>query len=148
MIYIVGDLTEGNEQKWVHNFPIIENRKFVIPALNKKPISPITYMISLPKCVRKVHYNEWITFPENRPLAFTLGIIHHSSSTYAIFSKKLTFLTLWYAHVRNVRGGGGGERNVSFSENFVYVMNACKLFEFYKRGGVLSNYYIMITEMF
>ena len=59
-----------------------------------------------PRMFRKVQYNEWITFPENRPLAFTLGIIHHSFSKYAIFSKKLTFLTLWYAHVRNVRGRG------------------------------------------
>ena len=36
-----------------------------------------------------------------------------SFSTCRTFSKKLTFLTPWYAHVRNV----------SFSENFVYVIN-------------------------
>ena len=42
----------------------------------------------------------------------------HSFSTYAKFSEKQIFFTQWYAHVR-VRG----VKNVSFSENFAYVLN-------------------------
>ena len=44
----------------------------------------------------------------------------HPFSTYAKFSEKLTFVTPRYAHVR-VRIMG--VRNVSFSENFAYVVN-------------------------
>ena len=40
------------------------------------------------------------------------GLRDHSFSTYTTFSKILTFLTSWYQEVRNV----------SFSENFVYVL--------------------------
>ena len=48
----------------------------------------------------------------------------HPLSMYAKFSKKLPFLTPWYAHVR-VRIWG--VRNVSFSENFAYVLNGWPL---------------------
>ena len=44
---------------------------------------------------------------------------HHSCSTYAKLSEKLTFMTPWYVHV-SVRSGS---RNVSFSENFAHVLN-------------------------
>ena len=37
------------------------------------------------------------------------------------FSEKLTFLTPWYAHVHTC--AYQGVRNVSFSENFAYVLN-------------------------
>ena len=47
-----------------------------------------------------------------------LKIIHLASLQK--FSKKLTFLTFWYAHVR-VRVSR--VRNGSFSENFVKVLN-------------------------
>ena len=48
----------------------------------------------------------------------------HPLSMYAKFSKKLPFLTPWYAHVRvRIRG----VRNVSFSENFAYVLNGWPL---------------------
>ena len=44
----------------------------------------------------------------------------HPLSTYANFSEKLTFPTPRYAHVRvRIRG----VRNVSFSDNFAYVLN-------------------------
>ena len=42
----------------------------------------------------------------------------HSFSTFAKFSEKSTFLILRYAHVRVL-----GVRNLSFSENFAYVLN-------------------------
>ena len=45
---------------------------------------------------------------------------NHSFSTYEKFSEKLTFLTLWYLNVWvRIRG----VRNVSFPENFAYVLN-------------------------
>ena len=46
---------------------------------------------------------------------------HSFLSTYAIFSEKLTFLITWYAHVRT--WAYQGVRNVSFSNNFAYVLN-------------------------
>ena len=45
---------------------------------------------------------------------------NHSFSTYEKFSEKLTFLTLWYL---NVWVCIRGVRNVSFPENFAYVLN-------------------------
>ena len=48
----------------------------------------------------------------------------YSFSTYSKFSKKLTFLTLFYAYVL-VRKMG--VRNVNFSENFAYVLNELPL---------------------
>ena len=42
-------------------------------------------------------------------------------STYVKFSEKLTFLTPWYACAYQ------GVRNVSFSENFAYVLNGWPL---------------------
>ena len=45
---------------------------------------------------------------------------NQSFSTYEKFSEKLTFLTLWYLNVWvRIRG----VRNVSFPENFAYVLN-------------------------
>ena len=52
---------------------------------------------------------------------------NHSCSMFARFSKKLIFLTLWYAHVPLIRTHTymcvSGGKNVSFSENFAYVPN-------------------------
>ena len=45
----------------------------------------------------------------------------HSFSTNAKVSKKLTFLTPWYAHVATC--AYRGLRNVSFSKKFAYVRN-------------------------
>ena len=53
----------------------------------------------------------------------------HPLSTYAKVSKKLTFLTPWYAQVRvRIRGF----RNVSFSENFAYALNRWTLISLVK----------------
>ena len=49
----------------------------------------------------------------------------HSLSTYAKFPEKLTFLASWYAHVRT--RAYQGLRNVSFSENFAYVLSGWSL---------------------
>ena len=43
----------------------------------------------------------------------------HSFSTYAKFSEKLKFDIPWYAHVTHIQGVG----NVSFTEDFAYVLN-------------------------
>ena len=43
----------------------------------------------------------------------------HLLSTCVKFSEKLTFLTLWYAHV--------GVRNINFSENSAYTLNKWSL---------------------
>ena len=51
----------------------------------------------------------------------SLTIRNHSFSTYAKFSEKLTFLTPWYPMLRTC--ACQGVRNVSFSENFAYVLN-------------------------
>ena len=50
-------------------------------------------------------------------------VFHKGSlfSMYAKFSKKLIFLTPWYAHVRTCVYQG--ERNVCFSENLAYILN-------------------------
>ena len=45
----------------------------------------------------------------------------HSFSTYGKCSEKLTFLTPWYADVRTC--AYQEVRNVSFSEDFAYVLN-------------------------
>ena len=42
----------------------------------------------------------------------------HSFTTFAKFSEKLTFRTIWYAH-----GVYQGLRNVTFSDNFANVIN-------------------------
>ena len=47
----------------------------------------------------------------------------HSFSTYAKYSEIPAFLTPWYAHVSAYQG----VINVSFSENFVYILNQCLL---------------------
>ena len=52
-----------------------------------------------------------------------LKIRDHSFSRYAKFSKKLAFLTPWYADVRVYQG----VRNVSFPGNFAYVLNRWSL---------------------
>ena len=52
--------------------------------------------------------------------SFAMSHSDYSFSKYAKFSKNLTFLTPWYAHLHlRIRE----ERNVSFSENFGYVLN-------------------------
>ena len=52
----------------------------------------------------------------------------HPLSTCAKFSEKLLFLTPWYAHGRvRISGAGWGGGNVSFSENFAYVLNGWHL---------------------
>ena len=43
--------------------------------------------------------------------------------TYWNFSEKLIFPTPWYAHLRLRIGGGGGEQEISFWENFAYALN-------------------------
>ena len=43
---------------------------------------------------------------------------NHSFNMCAIFSKKLTFLTPWYAH-----GAYQEVRNVNFAENFAFKLN-------------------------
>ena len=48
-------------------------------------------------------------------------IRRHPLSTYAKFSEKLTFLNLWDTCAHQ------GVRNVSFSENFAYVLNGWTL---------------------
>ena len=51
---------------------------------------------------------------------YPLRLRTHPLSTYAISSEKLTFLNLWYAHVRvRIRG----LEMLSFSENIGYVLN-------------------------
>ena len=55
-------------------------------------------------------------------------------STYAKCSKKLTFITSWYAYVRN------GVRNVSFSENFVYVLNGYSEMQLLYLGTLVCIY--------
>ena len=49
------------------------------------------------------------------------SIWYHSFNTYGKFSEKRTFLTPWYAHVCTC--AYHGVKNVSFSENFAYVLN-------------------------
>ena len=51
---------------------------------------------------------------------FVIRFRGHRLSTYAKFSEKLTFLTPWYAEVKNV----------NFSENFAYVLNEWPLNQF------------------
>ena len=64
---------------------------------------------------------------------------NHSFSTYEKFSEKLTFLTLWYLNVCvRIRG----VRNVSFPENFAYVLNVW----FYASGQQQADVEILKTK--
>ena len=64
------------------------------------------------------------------------GIIH--LSTCINLSEKLTFLTPWYAHVRT--SAYQGARNVSFSENFAYILNGWLLvYDLPTRSVSLAN---------
>ena len=49
----------------------------------------------------------------------------HSFSTYSTFSEKLTSITSWYAYVLTC--AYQGVRNVSFVENFAYILNEWSL---------------------
>ena len=64
---------------------------------------------------------------------------NHSFSTYEKFSEKLTFLTLWYL---NVWVCIRGVRNVSFPENFAYVLNVW----FYASGQQQADVEILKTK--
>ena len=65
------------------------------------------------------------------------GLWYHPFSAYAKFSEKLTFITPWYAHARKTNisyplirtrsCAYQGLRNVSFSENFAYVLSGWSL---------------------
>ena len=67
--------------------------------------------------------------PEVRELASSFCVTpwnrprDYSFSTYAKFSEKRIFLTPWYVHTFVYQG----VRNVSFSENFLYVLNEWSL---------------------
>ena len=71
-------------------------------------------------------------------------------STYAKLSEKLSFLTPWYAHVRNV--SFEMLRNVSFSQNFAYVLNGwpiSKLNKTHKKGKRgLKKAFLNILKVF
>ena len=67
---------------------------------------------------------QWVCALWWLPKLYFLPSRVHPFSTYTKFSEKLTFLTPWYAHIRvRIRE----VRNVSFSENFAYVLNAWSL---------------------
>ena len=63
------------------------------------------------------------------------SITDHPFSTCAKFSKKLTFLTPWYAHVRvRIRG-----KNISFSKNFAHAVNGWPITEKLKIGKLKTD---------
>ena len=62
-------------------------------------------------------------------------------SIYAKFSEKLTFLTPWYTHTCAYQG----VRNVSFSENFPYVINGWPLHAFCLQNKLLFVMHAAVT---
>ena len=63
----------------------------------------------------------------------------HPFSTYAKFFEKLTFLTPWYTHVR------ARIRNVSFLENFAYILNEWSLCNVHKTVCISTKKHEMIN---
>ena len=70
-----------------------------------------------------------ILFISHPYLAWNWHVRGHPLSTFAKFSKKLTFLTPWYE----------GVRNVSFSVNFAYVLNGWPLKQVIKKEVISTK---------
>ena len=73
------------------------------------------------------HYSKHTILPNNNlwTLKNKWFLWNHSFSTYIKFSEKLAFISPWYVNARvRIRGA----RNVSFSENFAFVLNEWFLF--------------------
>ena len=69
--------------------------------------------------------NHSVSHEQQNDVQLTMLKSDLSFSTYAKFPKKLIFLTPWYGHAGLPLIGSVYHRvrNVSFSENFAYVLN-------------------------